>query len=72
VSRQPLKALGSAVRRRRQELGLSQEKLAHAADCHQTWVSSLERGRRNPSVLSLLRIARALKTTPAELMRALE
>lgn len=66
--RHPIKALGSRVRAHRKALGLSQEKLAHAADMHQTYVSSLEQGRRNPSFLSLLRIARALKTTPAKLL----
>ncbi|MCK6478667.1 MAG: helix-turn-helix transcriptional regulator [Planctomycetes bacterium] len=67
----PLQALGVSIRDRRKSLGVSQEKLAHAAGASQSYVSSLECGRRNPSFLSLLRIARALKTTPAELLGGL-
>jgi len=65
--RDPLTALGSNVRARRRALGLSQETVAHAVDMQQTHLSRLELGRRNVSFMTLLRIARALKTTPAEL-----
>lgn len=44
----------------RRERGLSQEELAHRADIHQTYLSGVERGRRNPSILVLQRIAAAL------------
>ena len=47
-SRDPLlSAFGGAVRSLRLALGLSQESLAEAAHLHVTYVSSLERGRRN-------------------------
>ena len=46
------------VRRNR---GLSQEELAHLAGIHQTYLSGVERGKRNPSILVLHRIATALK-----------
>ena len=39
---------------------LSQEELAHHADVHQTYLSGVERGKRNASVLVLDRIAKAL------------
>ena len=44
----------------RKAKGLSQEELAHRADIHQTYLSGVERGRRNPSVMVLARIAAAM------------
>ena len=43
----------------RRERQLSQEELAHRAQMHQTYLSGIERGKRNPSVLVLGRIAAA-------------
>jgi transcriptional regulator with XRE-family HTH domain len=44
----------------RRERSLSQEDLAHKAGIHQTYLSGVESGKRNPSVLVLDRIAKAL------------
>lgn len=44
----------------RRAKGFSQEELAHRADVHQTYLSGVERGRRNVSVMVLARIAAAL------------
>ncbi len=55
-----------ALRRAR---GLSQEELAHRAEVHQTYLSGVERGRRNPSVMVLQRIATALDADVEELLR---
>lgn len=44
----------------RKAKGLSQEELAHRAEIHQTYLSGVERGRRNPSVMVLARIAAAM------------
>ena len=54
------KRVGVNVQRLRKEKDLSQEELAHRADIHQTYLSGVERGRRNPSVGVLERIANAL------------
>ncbi len=35
---------------------------------HRTFIGSVERGERNVAVLSLRKIARTLRTTPAELL----
>lgn len=52
--------VGPAIRALREQTGLSQEDLAGRAELDRTYVSGIERGRRNPSVKSLQRIACAL------------
>ena len=52
--------VGRNVRALRVERALSQEELAHQAGVHQTYLSGVERGRRNASVLVLDRISKAL------------
>ena len=60
--------VGNNVRRLRQQAQLTQEQLAFAAEIDLTYVGGIERGKRNPSVLVLARIASALNTEPAELL----
>jgi len=60
--------IGRNVRGIRQELGLSQEQLAFEAELHRTYVSGVERGVRNPTVLIVERLARALKIEPYQLL----
>ena len=69
---EPLMRFGSAVREARQAKGISQEHLAELANLHRTYIGSIERGERNVSILNILKIASALGTTPAELVRGLE
>jgi transcriptional regulator with XRE-family HTH domain len=57
-------ALGHAVKARRQELGLTQERLANDTDLHQRWISNVENGKRNPSYSSIRRLALALTSPP--------
>ena len=59
--------VGLGILRHRHEKGLSQETLADMADVHQTYLSGLENGKRNPSVVVLNRIAKALGVDVAEL-----
>jgi transcriptional regulator with XRE-family HTH domain len=63
------KRVGLNVQELRREAGLSQEELAARADMHQTYLSGVERGVRNPSVAVLERIAKGLRIDIAELMR---
>jgi transcriptional regulator with XRE-family HTH domain len=51
---------GFAVRTRREELGLTQEDLAAKAGIHRTYLSDIERGSRNVSLINIERIAAAL------------
>lgn len=60
--------VGTNVRKHRQRLGLTQEQLAFAAEIDLTYVGGIERGKRNPSVLVLARIAQALEIEPAVLL----
>jgi DNA-binding XRE family transcriptional regulator len=59
--------LGPAIRRRRQELGLTQADLAKAADIADETVSRIERGRLTPSVTIAEKVAAALQCTLPEL-----
>lgn len=56
-------ALGEAVRTLRSDAGMSQEQLAEGAGTDLTQVGGIERGVRNPSYTTLLRLAGALGTT---------
>jgi transcriptional regulator with XRE-family HTH domain len=56
------------VRRRRLELGLSQEALAELAGVHRTYVGMLERGEKNVTIYNIERIAQALRVSPASLL----
>ena len=62
-----LRKFGDNVRSRREAQDLSQEKLAERADLDRTYLSGVERGVRNLSILSAVRIAKALKTSASEL-----
>lgn len=57
------------VRRRRLELGLSQESLAEKAGVHRTYVGMLERAEKNVTIYNIERLAQALDVEPAFLLR---
>jgi len=61
--------LGRNVRAARQARRMSQEQLAFEAEMKRSYVSDLERGKRNPSVRALGRLAKALGLEPADLLR---
>ncbi|HET6508966.1 MAG TPA: helix-turn-helix transcriptional regulator [Baekduia sp.] len=67
----PLDAFTTNLARRRRALGLSQEAVAAAATMDQSQYSRIERGRVDPSIRTLTRVARALRTTPSELLRGI-
>jgi transcriptional regulator with XRE-family HTH domain len=60
-------SLGEAVRTLRLEAAMSQEQLAEAAHTDLTQVGGIERGVRNPSYTTLLRLAQALDTSVGRL-----
>ena len=59
---------GKKLRAARQDQGVSQEKLAELAGLHRTYVSSVERGERNISLLNIERLSKALGLKMADLM----
>jgi len=63
-----LRTIGLSIRSRRRARGLSQESLAALAQLDRSYMSSVERGLRNISVLNLARIAAALETSVWELL----
>ncbi|ARJ66461.1 transcriptional regulator [Magnetospirillum sp. ME-1] len=63
------KLVGRNVRRARQEKGLTQEQLADASGFTQQYLSELETGRRNPTIVSLYEIASALGISHVELVK---
>jgi transcriptional regulator with XRE-family HTH domain len=63
-----LVALGKNVRTRRDSAGLTQEQLGDKAGLDPTYISGIERGVRNPSVLSIERLARALGVSVSEIL----
>jgi transcriptional regulator with XRE-family HTH domain len=65
-------ALGLAAKRRREELGITQEALANDSGLHQRWISNLENGKRNPSYASLRRLAAGLDQSASELLARAE
>jgi transcriptional regulator with XRE-family HTH domain len=63
-------ALGRGIRDLRTEKGMSQESLADLCGLHRTYVGGIERGERNPSYTSILRIAEALGVQGSQLLAA--
>lgn len=60
-------AFGRAVRAARTERGLSQMALAHLSNMDQTYISSVEQGRRNISLVNIHALAAALNVHPRDL-----
>lgn len=60
--------VGLNFARLRKEKGFTQERFAETSGFTQQYVSDLERGRRNPTVVTLFHLASALGVTPAELV----
>jgi transcriptional regulator with XRE-family HTH domain len=64
-------AFGRRVRELRTKRGLSQEQLAARADLHWTYGSSIERGRRDPGLRPVARLATALSVSLSDLVHDL-
>jgi transcriptional regulator with XRE-family HTH domain len=67
-----LRRLGVRIPELRTQRGWSQEAFADVAGVHRTYMGHLERGEKNVSFLSILRVANALGVTVSELLAGLE
>lgn len=63
-----LARFGRKLRTVRVEKGISQEELAQRSGLHRTYVSSVERGERNISLVNIAKLASALGVKPTDLM----
>lgn len=63
---------GFSVKLRREELNLTQEDLADRANLHRTYISDIERGSRNVSLINIERLAQSLSMAMSELFRLVE
>ncbi len=63
-----LKHLAAKIKEIRLRKGISQEKLAELCDFDRTYISMLERAKRNPSYLNLLKLSKGLNITISELL----
>ncbi|MDO6764304.1 MULTISPECIES: helix-turn-helix domain-containing protein [unclassified Agarivorans] len=63
-----LTSFGAHVRQIRLDIGISQEELSATSGLDRTYISGIERGVRNLSLLNIFKLADALKVTPASLL----
>lgn len=63
-----LQAFGNHLRTLRVQKELSQERLAELAGLHRTYLGGVERGERNPTLLTLAKIAKALDISISKLL----
>jgi transcriptional regulator with XRE-family HTH domain len=65
-------AFGDALRTLRTQAGMSQERLAELAGVHRNHIGDIERGDKEACLLTMLRIAEALKVPLSSLLRQME
>lgn len=66
-----LVALGANASRLRAQKKLTQEALAERSGLDPSYISGIERGVRNPSALSLVRLAKGLGCPPSEIFKGI-
>ena len=63
---------GEVLQELRRERGLSQEEFGFECELHRTYISLLERGKRIPSLTTIIQLAMALRVPPSEIVRRVE
>ena len=61
--------VGANIGRLRRARGLTQEELAFKSEIDLTYLGGIERGKRNPSLLVMVRIAKALSSELPDLLK---
>ena len=69
MNRNELIELGQIIKAKRERKGLTQMELAMKSDVDRNYIGMLERGERNPSYLSLLKISKGLGITVSNLIK---
>ena len=65
-------AFGQVVREIRKTKKLSQEKVAFESGLDRTFISLLECGRKQPSLVTIFQLAKALQTPPSQIIESVE
>lgn len=61
-----IKSFGKVLKELREERGITQEKLAHQMDSHFTHISRLENGHKQPTLVTIFKLAEILKVNPED------
>jgi transcriptional regulator with XRE-family HTH domain len=67
-----LQKFGVRIKELRANVGISQEKLAELSELHRTYISGIERGERNVSLININLIANALNISLSELFKGID
>ena len=65
-------AFGNVIRKIRAEKSLSQEKLSFESGLDRSYISQLECGLRQPSLVTIFQLAKALQISPARIIESVE
>jgi transcriptional regulator with XRE-family HTH domain len=65
-------AFGNVIKQLRTEKGLSQEKLSFESGLDRSYISQIECGFRQPSLVTIFQLAKALQTSPSNIMQSVE
>lgn len=63
---------GEVLQELRHRRGLSQEEFGFECELHRTYISLLERGKRIPSLTTIIQLATVLNVSPSEIVRRVE
>ncbi|HLQ83110.1 MAG TPA: helix-turn-helix transcriptional regulator [Pseudogracilibacillus sp.] len=66
------RAFGVVLREERKKVAISQEELAHQSDLDRTYISLLERGKRNSTLKVLFSLCDALNISPSDFVKEME
>ena len=67
-----IEIFGKVLRELRDGNNISQEKLAEYCDLDRTYISLLERGKRQPTITTIFKLAKALNISPSEMIAKVE
>lgn len=65
-------AFGQTIRELRKANHFSQEKLADRSTLDRSFISLLENGKKQPSLITIFQLAKALNTLPSKILAAVE